>query len=117
MYYLHREIMGAADSQTKVDHADGNTLNNQRSNLRDCSSLENNWNARRKTRAGTSRYKGVCFDKRTGRWTAEIRSGVRYRLGRFLTEIDAALAYDVKARELHGEFARTNESLGLLPQH
>lgn len=32
----------------------------------------------------------------------------QFKIGRFETEISAAIAYDKKTPELHGEFARTN---------
>lgn len=40
--------------------------------------------------------------------------GIRYYLGSFIDIRDAARAYDKKAVELNGEFALTNEKLGLL---
>jgi len=116
MRYLHRELIGAS-IEAMSDHRSGDTLDNRRVNLRECSSLENNWNAGRKSSSPTSRYKGVTFSKAVGKWTAEIRAGTRYRLGYFVDELAAAVAYDAKAVELHGDFARTNKSLGLLPEH
>jgi hypothetical protein len=48
-----------------------------------------------------SRYRGVDFFKRTGKWKAEIKkNNQRYHLGYFATEREAALAYNDKAREL-----------------
>jgi hypothetical protein len=114
MRYLHRDLPGM-EPAPYVDHINGDTLDDRRENLRPCSRSENLRNSRRKHYARSSRFKGVYFDKGTGRWAADIRAGQRIRLGRFDTEIAAALAYDRKAVELHGEFARTNQSLGLLP--
>src|SRR5699024_743676 len=40
---------------------------------------------------------GVCFDKRTGKYTASIKiAGVRKNLGRFQTIEGAALAYKIE---------------------
>lgn len=104
---LHRFLINLSDSSIHVDHRDTNPLNNRKSNLRTCTLAENNRNT--KSRKGTSKYKGVCWQKNTLRWSAEIRShGVRYKLGLFNNEENAAKAYDAKAIELHGEFARTN---------
>lgn len=55
----------------------------------------------------TSRFKGVS--KVGKRWQAEIRAGkIRKYLGVFKAEKDAARAYDVAAKELHGDFAYLN---------
>lgn len=92
----------------RVDHRDGNGLNNQRTNLRQATALQNMWN-RRKTAAAASRYKGVTWYRPTKRWTAAIRVGGRVRyLGYFRDEQAAARAYDTAAREVHGEFACLN---------
>lgn len=92
----------------RVDHIDGDGLNNQRSNLRPASALENNRNARKHT-PGYSTYKGVSWCKREGRWFAQIQHQRKHRhLGYHSTEIEAALAYDAAARELFGEFAHLN---------
>ena len=62
-----------------------------------------------KRRNNTSGYKGVIFDKSRGRWAAQITVNyVMKNLGRYTDPIEAALAYDRAARELHGQFARTN---------
>lgn len=91
-----------------VDHIDGDGLNNQRSNLRQAGASENNQNAR-KHAAAYSQYKGVSWCKREGRWFAQIQYQHRRRhLGYHASELDAARAYDVAARELFGEFARPN---------
>lgn len=92
----------------RVDHIDGDGLNNQRSNLRPASALENNQNARKHT-AGYSQYKGVSWCKREGRWFAQIQHQRKHRhLGYHASEADAAIAYDAAARELFGSFARLN---------
>ena len=91
----------------EVDHRDRNKLNNKLENLRLATRTQNNGN--RDTTYGTSQFKGVYFDKQTGKWRAEIRyQKKRKRLGRFLNELDAAKAYDRAAKELFGEFAKCN---------
>jgi hypothetical protein len=102
---MHRLILG--NPAGDVDHRNGNGLDNRRANLRVASRSLNNANSR--GRAGTSRFKGVSWCRRDNRWQAGIQqNGQRKALGRFDTEVDAALAYDEAARSLFGEFARLN---------
>jgi hypothetical protein len=111
---MHRILMGEPDCS--VDHIDGNGLNNSRTNLRLAAAGQNNANMRK--RGGcSSRYKGVSRFKENGKWMAYIRKGGELRyLGLFVAEIDAARIYDAAALQLFGEFAKTNEMLGLLPE-
>lgn len=93
---------------TPIDHRDGNGLNNQKSNLRGCTHQQNMQNKRLPAN-NTSGYKGVRWYKRTGRWIAGCKmDGRLYHLGYFDDPIEAAKAYDAKALELFGEFARLN---------
>lgn len=103
--YMHRQIMDTPPGMD-TDHQDRNGLHNWRGNLRVCTRTQNRANSI-KTR-GTSRFKGVVWDK--GAWQAKITiHGVITYLGRFGNdEIAAALAYDVAALEHFGEFARLN---------
>jgi hypothetical protein len=104
---MHREIMQAPENMV-VDHFDSNKLNNSRSNLRVCTPAENHGN-QRKHRDARSRFKGVYWHKLARKWCAECRcAGVEYYLGLFDDEVEAARAYDRKAVELFGEFARLN---------
>ncbi len=53
------------------------------------------WGQRFQKPRGRSRYKGVAFHRRSGRWLARIQIlGVRHNLGYFATEEQAARAYD-----------------------
>ena len=103
---MHSQIMNALEGMV-VDHIDGNGTNNRRTNLRLCTRAQNLYNSR--PRASRSQYKGVRFDKRTGKWIAEItHRGRKHYLGAFDNEIEAAQAYDRKAGELFGPYARLN---------
>eukprot|EP01047_Picozoa_sp_COSAG01_P051362 COSAG01_NODE_5294_length_4352_cov_12.531860_2_plen_946_part_00 len=64
---------------------------------------------RRQQHASSSKYRGVTWRKRLGKWLAAIRheKSVQH-LGCFLDEESAARAYDARARELHGVAARLN---------
>jgi len=106
LVYMHRLLLGAVSSQ-EVDHRNGDGLDNRRGNLRLCESWQNKGNRGRVT-PHTSRYKGVCFDKRRACWRATITChGRQYALGWFADEKQAADAYRVAAERLFGEFANT----------
>jgi hypothetical protein len=105
--YLHRMILGVATHKVKVDHADRDTLNNQKDNLRKCNTRLNLGNSRKTSKACSSRFKGVCRDGK--KWQAYIRHrGKMRKLGYFSCEEDAARAYDKAAREVFGQFVRPN---------
>ena len=106
---LHRLVMGLDfGDEREIDHIDMNKLNNRRSNLRICEHVENMRNQKLQAN-NTSGYKGVCFDKKANKWCARINhQGRRIYLGYYLTPEEAAHAYDAKARELFGEYARYN---------
>lgn len=105
---LHRLIMKAVKGQ-EVDHLNGNKLDNRKKNLRFCTSGENK--ANQKIRAdNTTGHKGVWQDKRNGRYYAYINfQGKRYCLKGYATAKEAATAYNQKALELYGSFARLND--------
>jgi hypothetical protein len=103
---MHREIMQAPKGMV-VDHIDGNSLNNCRTNLRICTYSQNLCN-RQKYRGATP-YKGVFYRKDRDKYYARIKfEGTDHYLGLYDDPIDAAKAYDRRARELHGPYARLN---------
>lgn len=110
---MHRVIMDAPD-HLFVDHIDGDGLNNKKSNLRLCTRSQNLANSGSYVKNKKSKYKGVRFlsDRKTDRakkWSAWINKDKKvHYLGCFKTEVEAALAYDEKAVELFGKFARPN---------
>lgn len=91
-----------------IDHRNGNGLDNRRENLRECGQSKNSGNTMlRKT--NTSGYKGVSYEKDTGKWLAQIRiGGKKTRLGSFLTPEQAGLVYDAAARAEWRIFACLN---------
>lgn len=107
MIYLHREIMGAPAGMT-VDHASGDTLDNRRCNLRLATSAQNSQNSCRK-RVSRTGYQGVYPQWNTGKFFAAIRASNQvHKQFHYQTPELAAVAYDLMALHLHGEFARTN---------
>jgi hypothetical protein len=104
---LHRLICGFPENKS-VDHIDGNTLNNCKSNLRICDHKENIRNSKKNISGKTSKYKGVR--KHRNSYTAQIMYNYKsIYIGSFKTEELAGVAYNKKAVELFGEFARLNE--------
>lgn len=104
---MHRAIL-VAPSGAEVDHINGNGLDNRRSNLRLATVNMNRWNMNGRRSAST--YKGVSLvPDGSGMWRARICFlSKKQELGKYDNEADAARAYDRRARELHGEFARLN---------
>ena len=101
---MHQMITGT----TYIDHANSDGIHNYRSNLRPCTSQQNNMN-QRPQKNKKSIYKGVYPVGNRGRFRASIRfNGKAINLGSFYNEIEAAKAYDRKAKELFGEFAWLN---------
>ena len=104
--YMHKHIMN--ETGLIVDHINGNSLNNQRSNLRYCTQAQNAMNSRHQEKCA-SKFKGVSKHIRFKTWQAAIvYQRKRIWLGCHGCEEAAALAYNKKAVELFGEFARLN---------
>lgn len=104
---LHHAILDVEPNAGEVDHINGDALDNRRENLRFCKHAENGRNLKKWRSVTSSRYKGVS--KRGLRWRAYIvLQGKQKHLGCFIHELDAAKAYDTKAKELFGKFARLN---------
>ena len=109
--FLHRFITQAPKG-VYVDHKDGDGLNNRRANLRRATQGQNAAN-QRLSKANTSGFKGVSRNGRN--WLAQTKVGGKYMyLGTYRTPEEAAQAYDATVIELHGPYARTNASLGLI---
>lgn len=106
--YMHRLIMMPDNDGIQIDHKNGNKLDNRKQNLRFASHRENQANrpGRRKLSTG---FKGVQSNKDGTRFYARISVNDKtIALGGYSTAEEAAKAYDLKAVEIHGEFAWTN---------
>ena len=128
---MHRLIMGLGPaiegSQHKdleVDHRDKNGLNNCKENLRVCNHSQNSYNKRHHKNSAVP-FKGVQYRADYAKlikqglyiaaakikkpYVAQISFNKRKRyLGSFGSAEEAARAHDIKALELHGEFAYLN---------
>lgn len=107
-YLMHRFILQIADPKIIIDHRDKNGLNNCKNNLRMATGTQNNANAT-SAKNSTSQYLGVYWYKTRRKWKSEITKNRKNKcLGYFYNEVDAALAYNKAAKEIHGEFASLN---------
>lgn len=105
---MHREIMKAQPGVI-IDHRNNNPLDNRVANLRPATFEQNMHNRRKVRRKTSSRYIGVCLEKKSNLFRVDItHEGKRMYIGRFADEIEAARVYDKAALKYHGEFARLN---------
>lgn len=114
---LHRLLVGAVlGDGLVVDHRNGDTLDNRRSNLRVTDVRGNATNITRSKNQRLGGFKGVSWNKNAGKWSASISSGpvklsgkrARVHLGLFTDPAVAARAYDAAAREHFGAYAALN---------
>lgn len=110
---MHNVVLGFAPSKDRVvDHINGNSLDNRRENLRIVTQQQNMFNRTKLAKGGTSKYKGVYWNKQRGMWRAKITLDYRTRhLGYFESETEAAIAYDNEATILFGECAKLNNAV------
>ena len=104
---MHRIILNVTDPKIQVDHINGDKLDNRRQNLREATVSQNLANSEVNPNHATS-YKGVTTTP-YGKYRSRIGfMNERIFIGDFNTEEDAARAYNEKAVELFGEYARIN---------
>jgi len=87
---MHKKIMEKKEGY-KIYHINGKELDNRRENLRHVTNRQNQQNLHIKK---SSKYPGVGWHKKMGKWRARTRiSGKQVYLGDFTKEIDAYHAY------------------------
>lgn len=115
---IHRLVLaafcGMLDSDI-ADHINGDRADNRAANLRRANRQENCQNSFAHADS-KSKYKGVSRSGRGWRATIGVR-GVTVHLGVFGTEEQAAAAYDQKAAEHYGEFAKLNKKTSGMQRH
>jgi hypothetical protein len=117
-YSIHRLIAIAfipnPNNFPEVNHIDGNPLNNGIDNLEWCThqhNMQHAWdtglhknrhsNASVKRKISTSKYIGVSWSEQRKRWCVYVRfDNKRYGVGRFINELDAAIAHDNFIKEM-----------------
>jgi hypothetical protein len=110
---MHR-VIAQADPGVFIDHKNGDTLDNQRENLRISNHSTNAMNMRK--HRGASQYKGVC---RAGNyWHVQIwKDNKRVFTALTKNERWAAMMYDLNAAALFGEYARLNFADAIVAIH
>lgn len=105
--FIHREIMKPQENM-QIDHINGNTLDNQKQNLRIVTFHQNRMNRKLQSN-NTSGFKGVSLIKKTGKWRAQIKVIPKtIYLGNFDSKELAAKAYDKASKIYHGKYGRIN---------
>ena len=105
---LHHAVL-MVPSHIHIDHKDGNGLDCREQNLRLADNSLNHANIGKMRGTYTSKHKGVYWDSHRNQWVAQIKvRGYRTTIGRYVTEDEAAVAYDAAAIHHFGEFAKTN---------
>lgn len=103
---LARMVLGSVPPNMQVDHINGDPFDNRKCNLRVCTQQQNQYNRKKRVNSASG-YKGVYALR--GRWTALLKyNGKTLYLGMFDSDIEAAKAYNAKAAESFGQFARLN---------
>lgn len=105
---LHRMVTSTKGREC-VDHINGDSTDNRRSNLRCVNSMLNQFNRVKNKAKTSSPYKGVTWDKHNNGWRAAIKHNRRTKsLGLHKTDSLAALAYDVECLKTRGDYSNYN---------
>jgi hypothetical protein len=92
----------------RLDHKDGNGLNNRRQNLRPASKSQNRFNSRKQE--GSSQFRGVSWHKSTHRWRAYIHvDGRHIHLGTALSEYGAWKKREIAEQRYYSGFEHGNK--------
>lgn len=109
--YMHR-VLCEPEKGFVVDHINGNGLDNRRTNLRVVPLSVNRLSAK-VSKNNTTGFKGVVFEKRTGKWVSRVTRRIdgkrkSFHLGTFNSPHDAHDAYVAFIKENYGDiFYRT----------
>jgi len=108
---LHTFLLGYTPSKNFVgDHINGDTLDNRRLNLQICTNQQNTTKRKKINKNNTSGFRGVTWHSKNKKWIAQIVFNNKYQnIGSYKKKEDAALAYNIKAKEIFGKFAILNK--------
>ena len=105
---LARLILNCSDAFV-VDHINGNSLDNRKSNLRAVTLSQNQFNRVVSSSKTSKLPKGVYYNSRCNNWYAQIRvEGRRIHLGSFSSPQLAETAYIKSATNYHGHYSHSN---------
>ena len=102
---MHRLVLGLGRGKTDkrlTDHVNRNRLDNRKANLRVVDGAQNAQNL--SVRSGTSRHRGVSFDKHRGKWVAQGKVG-SVTLWKLFDGEDEAAAAALAFRREHMPYA------------
>jgi hypothetical protein len=103
--YLHQIVLPGC---AKVDHQNGQKLDNQKRNLRPVTDGQNQANTLKWAGPRSSHFRGVHWNKQVKKWQVRFGKNPRRHIGLFEDEKAAARAYDAARVERYGEFAALN---------
>jgi len=100
---LHRFILNAPEG-CHIDHINGDTLDNRRSNLRIVNKSQNAMNSKLR-KDNTSGHKGVNWNKIHRRWIARVKVGGKEIFSKSYKTFEEAVEGREKAvKKYHGEY-------------
>src|SRR5438552_1985633 len=71
--YLHKRVLVLDNPNLEVDHINGCSFDNTTRNLRPATEQQNSHNRKKEIKRKTSsKYKGVCWNKRDKKWQAYV---------------------------------------------
>lgn len=113
--FMHHLVL-ARKPGLLIDHVNRRRSDNRRENLRYATPGENACNNSMNI-GNTSGYTGVGWYPRHKKWISHIMSNkVNYTIGYFESKEEAAIAYNIRAQQLHGAFAHLNDP-ALIPDY
>ena len=107
---LNRYLMGLTNTdiyttEQVVDHINGDSMDNRKSNLRICTQKQNSQNNRK-----PGVFTGVNYNKQNGKWVARISHNYKSKqLGTFKTQAEALLCRIKAEKEIIGNFGPNKE--------
>ena len=94
----------------QLDHINGIRDDNRIENLRECNNSENQYN-RKSARNSSSKYKGVSWYPKYGKWLANFTlKGKKKFIGYYECEIEAARAYQEAVKSHQTDFRKVFEA-------
>jgi hypothetical protein len=111
---MHRLLQPALpELYQEVDHINGDKLDNRKSNLRTVTRRQNSLN-RPLPKTNKSGYRGVAWNKKTGRWRAIFKfRGKQVHVGYFDDPAEAHKAYLAALPEEMRQYHRKDENIDI----